>query len=147
MKTKLHNGTGRRVPVALAALATGGGVLTLLYPGGLGEAGPVRVTDGASASVFRTVNRVVADAPSWSGSLLEAVADGVLVVLGLLLIRTGWTARRRRDVGTLAGVVLAVDNDEPSDCHAIDEYVQAGRRGLGQVGGIAAQAGDGTSRA
>lgn len=56
MKTKLHNGIGRRVPVAPAALATGGGALTLLYPGGLGEAGPVRVTDGASASVFRNTD-------------------------------------------------------------------------------------------
>lgn len=108
MKTKSRYNVVRRIPGALTALAAGAAVIALLYPGGLGEAGSVRVTDGASVSVFRKLNGAVADAPSWAGPFLEVAADGLLVVLGLLVVRAGWTALRRRDARVLAGVVLTV---------------------------------------
>jgi len=86
-----------------AALVMAAGTLALLYPGGLGEPGPVRVTDGASAAVFRSLNGAVAGLPSGTGTVLDLSADVLLLVLGLLLVRT---ALRHRDAGTTAGVFL-----------------------------------------
>ncbi|MER6140930.1 phosphatase PAP2 family protein [Streptomyces sparsogenes] len=99
-------GHGRRGLRALMALGAGAVALALLYPGGLGKAGPVEVTGGASVAVYRAVNGVVADGPSWAGALLDLVADGLLVVLGLLLAWVGWAAVRRRSARDLAAAVL-----------------------------------------
>ncbi len=88
---------------SIGLLIAGAGVVLLLYPGGLGTTVPVRVTGGASASVFRAVNEALAAAPSWVGSLVDLAGDGLLLVLGLLL---AWTALRYRDPRTLAGVLL-----------------------------------------
>lgn len=93
----------RRILGAIGVLLAGVVVFLLLYPGGLGTTEPVRVTSGESASAFRAVNGVVADAPGWVGSLVEHAGDGLLVVLGLLLV---WTGFRYRDARTLAGVLL-----------------------------------------
>jgi membrane-associated phospholipid phosphatase len=88
---------------SICVLIAGAVVVLQLYPGGLGTTRPVRVTSGDSAHVFRVVNESVADAPSWLGSLIELAGDGLLLVLGLLLV---WTAVRHRDPRTLAGVLL-----------------------------------------
>lgn len=61
------------------------------------------MTSGESASVFRAVNEAVADAPSWVGSVVDVAGDGLLLLLGLLLV---WTALRYRDARTLVGVLL-----------------------------------------
>ncbi|MEV8408258.1 hypothetical protein AB0R12_21320 [Streptomyces niveus] len=79
----------------LAVLGVGAGVVTWLSPGGLGEAGAVEVTGGASASAYRSVAGAVADAPSWLGPPLEVATEGTLVILGLLLVWMWWTAIRR----------------------------------------------------
>ncbi|MFG1816415.1 phosphatase PAP2 family protein [Kribbella sp. NPDC049174] len=93
----------RRALGSIGVLIAGAVVVLLLYPGGLGTTVPVRVTSGESASVFRAVNEAVADAPSWVGSVVDVAGDGLLLVLGLLLV---WTALRCRDARTLAGVLL-----------------------------------------
>jgi membrane-associated phospholipid phosphatase len=93
----------RRVLGSIGVLIAGAVVVLLFYPGGLGTTVPVQVTGGASASVFRAVNEVVADAPGWIGSLVDLAGDGLLLVPGLLL---AWTALRYRDARTLAGVLL-----------------------------------------
>jgi membrane-associated phospholipid phosphatase len=93
----------RRVLGSIGVLIVGAAVVVLLSPGGLGTTMPVRVTSGDSASVFRAVNEAVADAPAWVGSLVGVAGDGLLVVLGLLLV---WTVLRQRDARTVAGVLL-----------------------------------------
>src|SRR4051794_5310281 len=101
----------RKVPAvrqlgALAVLGVGAGVVTWLSPGGLGEAGPVEVTGGASASVYRSVTRAAEDAPSWLGLFLEVATEGTLVILGILLVWMWGTAIRRKDTREAAGSVL-----------------------------------------
>lgn len=91
---------------ASGVLGAGAGVVTWLSPGGLGEAGPVEVTGGASAAAYRSLTGVVADAPSWLGTLLDLATEGTLVLLGLLLVWKGWTAVRRGDARGVAGAVL-----------------------------------------
>lgn len=91
---------------ASAVLGVGAGVVTWLSPGGLGEAGAVQVTGGASASAYRSVTGAVADAPSWLGPALEVATEGALVILGMLLAWVGWTAMRRKDTRGVAGSVL-----------------------------------------
>jgi undecaprenyl-diphosphatase len=76
---------GRRGFAAVASLGAGVVAVALLYPGGLGQAGPVRVTGGFSVSVYRAVSGAAAGAPSWAGWLLDLSTDGLLLVLGLLL--------------------------------------------------------------
>jgi hypothetical protein len=66
----------------------------------------VEVTGGASASVYRSVTRAAADAPSWLGPLLEVATEGTLVILGMLLVWMGATAIRRKDTRGVAGSVL-----------------------------------------
>ncbi|MFI7059617.1 phosphatase PAP2 family protein [Kribbella sp. NPDC050124] len=100
--TRRYDGV-RRVLGSVGALVLGTVVVVLLAPGGLGTTVPVRVTSGDSASAFRRLNEVVADAPSWVGSLADRAGDGLVVALGLLLL---WTAYRYRDARTLAGVLL-----------------------------------------
>lgn len=75
---------------ASAILGVGAGAVAWLSPGGLGEAGAVKVTEGASASAYQSVTEAVADAPSWLGPLLEVATEGTLVVLGMLLVRMWW---------------------------------------------------------
>ncbi|MES4901377.1 MULTISPECIES: phosphatase PAP2 family protein [unclassified Streptomyces] len=105
-KSPYDIGHGRRLLGSLVALGVGLVALLLLYPGGLGKAGPVEVTGGASVAVYRTVNDMVADGPSGTGALLDLTADGLLVVLGGLLAWVGWEAVRRRSARGVAGVVL-----------------------------------------
>ncbi|MER5786731.1 phosphatase PAP2 family protein, partial [Streptomyces mobaraensis] len=92
---------------ALAVLATAAGVLTWAAPGGPGPDGRTEVTGGPSASLYRSVAGAAGDAPGAVGTLLSLATEGTLVVLGLLLLWTGWTALRRRDVPALAAVLLA----------------------------------------
>lgn len=91
---------------ASAILGVGAGAVAWLSPGGLGEAGAVKVTEGASASAYQSVTEAVADAPSWLGPLLEVATEGTLVVLGMLLVRMWWTAIRRQDARGAGGSVL-----------------------------------------
>ncbi|MEV0282752.1 phosphatase PAP2 family protein [Kribbella sp. NPDC050820] len=93
----------RRVLGSLGVLILGTVVVVLLYPGGLGTTVPVRVTTGDFASAFRALNDVVADAPSWMGSLVDLAGGGLLVALGLLLLRVAF---HYRDARTVAGVLL-----------------------------------------
>ncbi|MEU5639054.1 phosphatase PAP2 family protein [Streptomyces milbemycinicus] len=99
-------GHGRRLLGSLVALGVGAVALVLLYPGGLGKAGPVEVTGGASVAGYRAVNGVVAEGPSGVGAVLDLGADGLLVVLAGLLAWVGWGAVRRRSAHDVAGVVL-----------------------------------------
>jgi undecaprenyl-diphosphatase len=48
----------------------------------------------------------LADAPSWTGSALEAATEATLVILGVLLLLVWWTAVRRKDARVVAGTVL-----------------------------------------
>lgn len=103
--------TGSRALTArplLACVVLGAGAAAVggLAPGGLGTERAVEVTDGASASLYRSVTGLVADAPSWAGPLLEAACDGTLVALGLLLVGVWWSAVRRADSRVAAGAVL-----------------------------------------
>jgi undecaprenyl-diphosphatase len=77
-----------------------------LAPGGLGDAGAIEVTDGASASLRQSLTGAVADAPSWLGPVLEVSGEATLVILGMLLAWTAWTALRRADAHGVAGSVL-----------------------------------------
>ncbi|TDD83835.1 phosphatase PAP2 family protein [Actinomadura rubrisoli] len=123
-----------RVLGAAASMVAGALALVLLWPGGLGETGPVKVTSGASASVYRDISDAAADAPSFVGSAADLAGDGLLLVLGVLLAVTGLLALRRRsarDVGaailvgvaTVGGYVvsealkLVVDEERP--CRAV----------------------------
>lgn len=92
--------------LACAVLGAGAAAVVGLAPGGLGTDEAVEVTDGASASVYRSLTGAVADAPSWAGHLLELACDGTLVVLGLLLVWVWWRAVRRADARVCAGAVL-----------------------------------------
>lgn len=77
------------------------GLVSLLSPDGL-----VDLTGGASASAYRRVVEMVAHAPSGVGPLLAVATEATLVVLGLLLVRVGWTAIRRKDARGVAGAAL-----------------------------------------
>lgn len=92
--------------LACAVLGAGAATVVGLAPGGLGTEQAMEVTDGASASVYRSVTGAAADAPSWAGTLLEAACDGTLVALGLLLVWVWWSAVRRADTRGTAGAVL-----------------------------------------
>ncbi|MEQ4207345.1 phosphatase PAP2 family protein [Actinopolymorpha sp. B17G11] len=63
----------------------------------------MRVTSGASASVYRSVSGVMDDAPSWVGSALSVATEGGLVALGFLLLWVWWAAVRGRDARGVAG--------------------------------------------
>jgi membrane-associated phospholipid phosphatase len=91
---------------AVGLLCAAAGVVAWLSPGGLGEAGTVEVTGGASASAYRSVTGTMADAPSWLGPILEVAAEGTLVILGVLLAWMWWTGIRRSDIRGAAGTVL-----------------------------------------
>lgn len=134
MKTDSWHGSGRRLLGSAVVLGVGAGVVAWLSPGGLGDAGPVRVVDGASASAYRSVTGAVADAPPWVGTALEVTTEGTLVVLGLLLVLVWWLAVRRGDAhgvgativigaGTVAAYAvsealkLVVDEERP--CRAV----------------------------
>ncbi|MFR9726158.1 phosphatase PAP2 family protein [Streptomyces sp. MS19] len=97
---------------ALVVLLAGAGALLLLAPGGPGslgggDAGPVLVTGGASASLYRTLTDALADAPHLVHVALEIASEGSVVVLGLILLWTCWLALRRGDARTVAATVLA----------------------------------------
>ncbi|MBW5262445.1 phosphatase PAP2 family protein, partial [Streptomyces poriferorum] len=97
---------GARSLPACAVLAAGAATVVGLAPGGLGTEQAVEVTDGASASVYRSLTGAVDDVPAWAGTVLEAACDGALVVLGLLLVWVWWCAVRRGDTRVSAGAVL-----------------------------------------
>ncbi|AXE77718.1 hypothetical protein C5746_13045 [Streptomyces atratus] len=102
-RNRTRNG---RPLAACVVLGAGAAVVAGLAPGGLGRAGAVEVTGGASASAYRSLTGAVADGPSWTGPLLEAATEGTLVVLGLLLVWAWWGAVRRGDTRLSAGTVL-----------------------------------------
>ncbi len=107
MRAESGSRTGTARPLlACVVLAAGAAAVTGLAPGGLGTDRAVEVTDGASASAYRSLTGAVADAPSWAGHLLELACDGTLLVLGLLLVRVWWGAVRRADARVCAGAVL-----------------------------------------
>lgn len=91
---------------SLGVLGLGAAAVAWLSPGGLGRAGAVEVTGGASVSGYRSVTAWAADAPSWLGPLWVVATDGTLVLLGMLLLWRWWTAMRHRDVRGIAGTVL-----------------------------------------
>ncbi|WP_223291035.1 phosphatase PAP2 family protein [Streptomyces avicenniae] len=97
---------------ALVVLLGGAGLLMLLAPGGPGaftggDAGPVLVTGGASASLYRSLTDALADAPHLVHLALEIASEGSVIALGLLLLWTCWSALRRSDARTAAATVLA----------------------------------------
>ncbi|MGI5349060.1 phosphatase PAP2 family protein [Streptomyces sp. CA-250714] len=94
---------------AVAVLLVGGAGVLALSPGGLGREAPVRITDGASASVYREVSGVAGDGPGWLGGLFELATEGTLVALGLLLLWVAWCGWRdgRAKDPRLVGAVLS----------------------------------------
>ncbi|MEW9528200.1 phosphatase PAP2 family protein [Microbispora sp. NPDC049125] len=109
MRTDSWHDFGRRLLGSTVSLGVGAGVVAWLSPGGLGDAGPVKVVGGASASVYRSVTVAVADAPSWVATALKTATEGILVLLGLLLVLVWWIAVRRRDArGAAATVMIGV---------------------------------------
>ncbi|MEV0585376.1 phosphatase PAP2 family protein [Nonomuraea sp. NPDC050310] len=107
MRTDSWN-VGRRLLGSTVLLGAGAGAVTWLAPGGLGEAGPVKVGGGASASAYREVTGAMAEAPAWVGTVLEVATEGTLVVLGLLLVLVWWLAVRRKDAHGVGATVLIV---------------------------------------
>lgn len=109
MESNTRYGWARRLPLAGATAGTGAAAVAWAAPGGaLGTNEPVRVTEGASATVYRSLARSVAgDWPAWAGTALEAASEGTLVLLVLLLFAAGLCSLRRRDAPGLAGVTLA----------------------------------------
>ncbi|MGW0396447.1 phosphatase PAP2 family protein [Streptomyces sp. NPDC003002] len=101
-------GRGRRLSLAGASAGAGAGAVVWLTPGGgPGHVGPVHVTtESVSVSVYRALTTAVTDGPSWTRAALEAASEGTLLALGLLLLWVGWTALRRRDRRSVAGVAL-----------------------------------------
>lgn len=81
-------------------------VLLWLAPGRLILPTPVAVMGGPSATVYRWVTDVVAPLPHAVHSALDFVTDGILIVLGLILV--GWWALGvlRRDARRIGGTVL-----------------------------------------
>ncbi|THA73204.1 phosphatase PAP2 family protein [Streptomyces sp. A0642] len=107
MRRETGSGTRTARPLlACVVLGAGTAAVAGLAPGGLGTKRVVEVKDGLSASAYRSVTGMVADAPSWAASLLEAACDAALVVLGLLLAWVCWSAVRRADTRVSAGAVL-----------------------------------------
>lgn len=99
---------GRRPAAAVGVAVAATGLLWWLTPGGTPRAsGAVEVTSGASVSLYRSLAGTAADAPGWVGTALGLATEGTLVVLGLLLVWTGWRGLRRGDARTVAAVVLA----------------------------------------
>ena len=103
--TNPHSPAARLLGAA-ALLASAGGAVALLSPGGLGRAEPTEVTRGVSVSVYRSLTAAVADAPDRLAHLLEPVTELTLVALGSVLLLLGWTAVRHRDARLAAGTVL-----------------------------------------
>lgn len=126
MKDTRWTGSVNRLLWSSALLAVAAAFVTLLSPGGLGSADPVRVETGPSADVYRWVHEILGEAPSW----LDVASDVSLVLIGLAFVLVGWSALRRRDAygvagtavtgaGTVAaytiseGVKLVVDEERP----------------------------------
>lgn len=109
METNTRYGWGRRTALAAATAGAGTAAVAWAAPGGaLGTNEPVQVTQGASATAYRSIARSVAnDWPAWAGPVLEAASEATLLLLALLLAWAGWGALRRRDVPGLAGTGLA----------------------------------------
>lgn len=110
MESNTRYGWARRLPLAAATAGAGAAAVIWAAPGGvLGTNEPAHVTRGVSASAYRSLARSVADDwPAWAGTALEAASEGTVLLLGLLLLRTGLSALRRRDVPGLAGTAVAV---------------------------------------
>ncbi|MFD8122944.1 phosphatase PAP2 family protein [Streptomyces albidoflavus] len=100
--------------VAAAVLLAGGAGVAVLAPGpagspsaaGVGSEAPVLVTGGMSARLQRWLSGAVADGPGWLGDVLELASEGVLVVLGLILLWVVVRAWRAGDAVGVAGAVL-----------------------------------------
>jgi membrane-associated phospholipid phosphatase len=101
---QVQAGPVRRLSVLLVALAVGLSTVVALAPGGLGDANPVLVTDGASVSAYRWLVERDADLPTWAHGVVEKGAAGGLVVLAGLLVLAWWP--RRRDPAAFATAVL-----------------------------------------
>ncbi|MFD5026546.1 phosphatase PAP2 family protein [Streptomyces sp. NPDC058373] len=112
-RTAIHTPSSRPLTGAAVLLAGALGV-AVLAPGpvgsppsaGLGSDEPVLVTGGLSARLHRGISGAVADGPGWLGGVLEVVSEGVLLVLGALLVWVVWRAWRGRDAVGVAGAVL-----------------------------------------
>jgi membrane-associated phospholipid phosphatase len=101
-----RTGTGAvRLCAALTMAVAGAGLIGLLAPGGLGDPGPVRITDGTSAAGYRTIVDAMAGTPGWLHQLVEPATDAALLVLLGLLVGIGWIGQRRNGF-LLAGAVL-----------------------------------------
>ncbi|SOD64733.1 undecaprenyl-diphosphatase [Streptomyces zhaozhouensis] len=98
-------GPGRRLVVAVASLLAGAAVLLWLWPGGIGEDGPVWVVDGTSVDVYRSITEWVDGTPSWFGHALEIATEGTLIVLGLVLVWIWFAGLRAGDAGRVAGAM------------------------------------------
>ncbi|MER6254768.1 phosphatase PAP2 family protein [Streptomyces sp. NPDC001584] len=100
---------GRRLLPPGATAGAGAAAFAWAAPGGaLGTNEPVHVTEGVSATAYRSLARSVAgDRPAWAGTALEAASEGTLLLLALLLLSVGVCSLRRRDAPGLAGVSLA----------------------------------------
>ncbi|MGI5211631.1 phosphatase PAP2 family protein [Plantactinospora sp. CA-290183] len=121
-----------RTLLATALLGTGTAAMFRLAPGGLGDAAPIEVTDGASVSVYRWALDSIPGAPDWTA--VELAGEAILILLVLLLGWVCWSGVRRSVwpsavaagltlVGTLAAylcseaVKLVVDQQRP--CRAV----------------------------
>ncbi|MFI8908088.1 phosphatase PAP2 family protein [Streptomyces albidoflavus] len=101
-------------PLTAAVLLAGGAGIAVLAPrpgrlalvGGVGTEAPVLVTGGTSARLQRWLSDAVAGGPRWLGDALELASEGVLVLLGLILLWVVWRAWRAGDTVGVAGAVL-----------------------------------------
>lgn len=123
---------GVRVWVPVLAVVVAALAVVAAWPGGVGTPRPVEVVQGVSAAGYRLIAGAAAGVP-WLHPLLDIVATGGLVALGVALLVVGWSGRGipGRVAGVMLGLVatlvayggseavkLAVDEVRP--CRAID---------------------------
>lgn len=106
MGTWYGSDVSRRLIGAIGALLAGAAAVAVLTP--RGEGTPQRVSDGVSASLYRTVVEAVAGWPSWAGPVMEVATDAALIALVVLYTVVSVVTLLRRDVVGLAGLALIV---------------------------------------
>lgn len=129
---------GRWLFVAVLVVLAGGVVVVWLSPGGLGQPGPVEITEGPSVSMYRGLAGAFDSSPTLV-RLVELFGEGCLLVLGVLWARSGWSGFRGRQwplvvatgataLGTVGAYViseavkLVVDEERP--CRAVRSAVE-----------------------
>ena len=100
------NYLNRHLPIALILVGVGAGGALWLAPQGSGGDTPVRVQDGASVSVYRSMTEAVAGTPHWLHTVLELASEASVALVALTLVAVWALAVRRRDAAVVAGTML-----------------------------------------